>query len=173
MKTKFSRILTLLLVFMVQLSFSQEKIISGTVSDLNGNPLPGAIVLVKGTSSGASTDFDGGYSIKASQGDVLVFSFIGFITTEITAGASTTINISLNEDATSLDEVVVVAYGSQSKKSIVGSVGIVSDEVLENTQATSPLSALEGSMPGISLVTSGGQPGTNPTIRIRGFASLN
>lgn len=173
MKTKFSGILTLLLVFMVQLSFSQEKIISGTVSDLNGNPLPGATVLVKGTSSGVSTGFDGNYSIKANQGDVLVFSFIGFITAEITAGASTTINISLNEDATSLDEVVVVAYGSQTKKSIVGSVGIVSDEVLENTQATSPLGALEGTVPGVSLITSGGQPGTNPTIRIRGFGSLN
>ncbi|MFV0564233.1 MAG: carboxypeptidase-like regulatory domain-containing protein, partial [Flavobacteriaceae bacterium] len=88
MKTKFSGILTLLLAFVVQLTFAQEKTISGTVTDDSGLPLPGATVLVKGTTRGASTDFDGNYSINAAQGATLVVSFVGYTTKEVKVGAS-------------------------------------------------------------------------------------
>ncbi|ULC60226.1 TonB-dependent receptor [Flaviramulus sp. BrNp1-15] len=173
MKTKFSGILTLLLAFVVQLTFAQEKTISGTISDESGLPLPGATVLVKGTSSGTSSDFDGKYSIQARQGATLVYSFVGYVNKEVTVGASNTINVTMREDISTLDEVVVVAYGTQTKQSIVGSVGVVSSEVIETQQVTSPLRALQGAVPGVNLLTAGGQPGNNPEIRIRGFSSIN
>jgi len=173
MKTKFSGLLTLLLALVVQLSFAQEKTISGTVSDESGLPLPGTTVLVKGTTNGTSTDFDGKYSIKVNQGSTLVFSFVGYANQEVSVGSSNTINVVMSEDASALEEVVVVAYGTQTKQSIVGSVGVISTEVIETQQVTSPLRALQGTTPGVNLLTAGGQPGNNPTIRIRGFGSLN
>ena len=99
MKTKFSGILTLLLAFVVQLTFAQEKTISGTISDGSGLPLPGATVLVKGTASGTSSDFDGKYSIQVNQGSALVFSFVGYTTKEVAVSTSNTINVTLQEDA--------------------------------------------------------------------------
>ncbi|MEO2129317.1 MAG: carboxypeptidase-like regulatory domain-containing protein, partial [Christiangramia sp.] len=93
MKTKFSSILTLLLAFVVQLTFAQEQTITGTVTDSDGLPLPAVNVLIKGTTTGTQTDFDGNYSIEASQGDVLVFSFVGLETTEVTVGSSTTLDV--------------------------------------------------------------------------------
>lgn len=160
-------------MFGVTSLFAQERTISGKVTDNQNLPLPGATILIKGTTSGTSADFDGKYSIIAQEGTVLVFSFVGYGNKEVTVGASNTINIKLEEDATSLEEVVVVAYGTQTKQSIVGSVGVVSAEVIETQQVTSPLRALQGTVPGLNLLTAGGQPGNNPTIRIRGFGSLN
>ena len=104
MKTKFSRILTLLLAFVVQFTFAQEKTISGTVSDDTGIPLPGVNIIVKGTTTGTQTDFDGNYNINASVGDVLTFSYVGLITVEQTVGTSNTINVTMQEDAQELEE---------------------------------------------------------------------
>ena len=95
MKTKFSVILTLLLALVVQISFAQNQNVSGTVSDENGLPLPGATVVVEGTTTGVSTDFDGNYSIQANQGDVLLFSYVGYSTQSQAVGASNTINVSI------------------------------------------------------------------------------
>ncbi len=172
MKTKFSGILTLLLAFVVQFTFAQEKTISGTVSDNNGLPLPGATVVIQGTSTGVSTDFDGKYSIKANVDDVLNFSYVGYTGQSVPVGASNSINVTLQPD-NELEEVVVVAYGTQTKQSIVGSVGLVKAETIENQQVTSPLRALQGAVSGVNLITQGGQPGNNPEIRIRGFSSVN
>ncbi|WP_242117882.1 SusC/RagA family TonB-linked outer membrane protein [Aestuariivivens sediminicola] len=173
MKRKLSGMLTLFLALVVQFTFAQEKTISGVVSDDSGLPLPGTTVLVKGTSTGVSTDFDGKYAITVNTGQVLVFSFVGYANQEVTVGASNTINVTMQEDISSLEEVVVVAYGTQTKQSIVGSVGVVSDAVIETQQVTSPLRAIQGVVPGVNLLTQGGQPGNNPVIRIRGFGSLN
>jgi len=173
MKTKFSGILTLLLAFVVQLTFAQEKTVSGKIIDNSGLPLPGATVVVKGTSTGTASDFDGNYSIRTTQGATLVFSFVGYVTKEVLVGTSNSINVSMSEDAASLEEVVVVAYGTQTKQSIVGSVGTINSSIIENQQVTSPLRALQGAVPGVNLITAGGQPGTNPEIRIRGFSSIN
>jgi TonB-linked SusC/RagA family outer membrane protein len=150
----------------------QQKNITGTVSDKT-EVLPGVSVLIKGTTSGGETDFDGKYTIKAKVGDVLVFSYLGYKTVEKTVGTSTVINVKMVADNLVLDEVVVVAYGSQTKKSIVGAVEVVGSDAIEKQQVTSPLRALQGTVPGVNLLTSGGQPGSNPTIRIRGFGSIN
>ncbi|GAA4805897.1 SusC/RagA family TonB-linked outer membrane protein [Litoribaculum gwangyangense] len=173
MKTKFSGILTLLLAFVVQLTFAQERTVSGTVSDASGLPLPGATVIVKGTTSGTSTDFDGKYSIQASQGATLVFSFVGYSTKEITVRASNTINVSLAEDAESLDEVVVVAYGTTTKEAFTGSAAVVKPESLELRPLTSPLAAIEGNVTGVQFLSASGQPGSQPGIVIRGVGTLN
>ncbi len=174
MKLKLTWLLTLIMAFSIQFSNAQEKSISGEVtSSIDGLPLPGVSVIVKGTTRGAQTDFDGKYTISASTGEVLVFSFIGMKDAQATIGASNTINMSLDEDVAALDEVVVVAYGTQTKQSIVGSVGVVSSEVIANQQVTSPLRAIQGTVPGVNILTAGGQPGSNPSIRIRGFGSIN
>ena len=119
MKTKFSGILTLFLAFIVQLSFAQEKTVSGVVSDENGLPLPSATVSVKGTSNGTTTDFDGNYSISVNNGQVLAFSYVGYGTKEVTVESSNTINVSLQPDNT-LDEVVVTALGIKREKKSLG-----------------------------------------------------
>ena len=172
MKTKFNGVLTLLLVLFVQISFAQKKNISGTVSDVSG-PLPGVSILVEGTRTGVETDFYGKYAIKASSGDVLIFRYLGYKTTQKVVGNSNTINVKLQEDANSLEEVVVVAYGSQTKESIVGSVAVVTNEVIEKQQLVSVTNALQGTVSGVNIISSGGQPGNNPTIRIRGVGSIN
>ncbi|WP_452602168.1 carboxypeptidase-like regulatory domain-containing protein [Pontimicrobium sp. MEBiC06410] len=116
MKTKFSGILTLFLAFVVQLTFAQEKSISGTISDENGLPMPGVSVLVVGTSNGTQTDFDGNYSLSASTGDVIQYSSIGYKTVDKTVGASNNISFGMEVDVTAIDEVVITALGIKRKK---------------------------------------------------------
>jgi TonB-linked SusC/RagA family outer membrane protein len=171
MKLKFKWIYTLLLALSMQFSFAQEKTVSGVVSDASG-PIPGANVVVKGTKNGVQTDFDGKFAIKAKVGDVLMVSFVGMQDASSKVGASNTVNFKL-QAGKSLDEVVVVAYGKQKAKSIVGSVVTIGKEVLEKQQATSVLTALQGSVAGVNIIAAGGQPGDNPTIRIRGIGSIN
>ena len=119
MKTKFSGILTLLLALVVQVTFAQERTITGTVTTDGGIPLPGVNVLVKGTTQGVQTDFDGNYSIEATLGDVLVFSYLGMKTAEYGVGDNTRIDVVLQEDAAQLEEVVVTAVGiSRDEKEI-------------------------------------------------------
>jgi TonB-linked SusC/RagA family outer membrane protein len=173
MKTKFSGILTLLLAFVVQLTFAQEKTISGTVSDISGLPLPGATVIIKGTTTGTSSDFDGKYSIKASQGSTLVYSFVGYTTKEIVIGASNTINVTMTDDAEALEEVVVVAYGTQKKEALTGSVGIVTTKDLEKISTSNVVQGIVGKVAGVQVINNSGQPGAAPTVRIRGIGSIN
>lgn len=174
MKTKFSGILTLLLAFVVQLTFAQEKTISGTVSDDTGLPLPGATVLVKGTSSGTSTDFDGKYSIKVNSGDVLVFSFVGYATQEITVGSSSSINLSLEEDAESLEEVVVTALGiKKEKRNLSYGTSEVKAEELTRARETNITNSLQGKVTGVQVTNSGGNLGGSSKIIVRGVSSLS
>src|SRR3990167_651898 len=119
MKTKFNGFLTLLLVLLVQITFAQEKTVTGKVSDASG-PLPGVTVLIKGTKTGTQTDFDGNYSLKATTGAVLQFSFIGMKTIDQIVGASNSINILMQEDAQSLEEVVVTAVGISRREKELG-----------------------------------------------------
>ena len=135
--------------------------------------LPGVSVVVKGTQRGTQSDFDGNYTIAATSGEVLIFSYIGQRTLERAVGTSDVLNIQLEEDATALEEVVVVAYGTQQKRAIVGSVATVSNEVIEKQQLASVLTSIQGSVPGVNIISAGGQPGDNPTIRIRGIGSIN
>ncbi|MCR8666626.1 TonB-dependent receptor [Aestuariibaculum sp. M13] len=173
MKTKFSGILTLLLAFVVHLSYAQEKTISGIVSDDSGLALPGATIVVKGTTTGTSTDFDGKYAIKASQGSTLVFSFVGYTTQEVTVGASSSINVTMAEDAAALEEVVVVAFGTTTKEAFTGSASVVEAESLELRPLTSPIAAIEGNATGVQFLSASGSPGSSPSIVIRGVGTLN
>lgn len=173
MKTKFSGILTLLLAFVVQISFAQEKTISGTVSDDSGLPLPGATVLIKGTSSGTSSDFDGNYSINTNQGSTLVFSFVGYTTKEITVGASSTIDVIMAEDAESLDEVIVTALGIKRKpKELAYATTVINQETLVQAAPVDPVSALVGKASGLNINFN--DNGVKPTssIRLRASSSL-
>ncbi|MGA9590685.1 MAG: carboxypeptidase-like regulatory domain-containing protein, partial [Salegentibacter sp.] len=120
MKTKFSSILTLLLAFVVQMTFAQQRPITGTVTDEDGLPLPGVNVLIKGTSTGVQTDFDGNYSITAQPGDVLVFSFVGLETAEYTVANNDTIDVVLKQSSAQLQEVVVTALGIKREKKSLG-----------------------------------------------------
>lgn len=171
MKTKFNGILTLLLAFVVQISFAQEKTISGTVSDESGS-LPGVSVIIKGSTKGTETDFDGKYSITAKTGDVLVFRYLGYKTTEKTVGASNVINVKLAEDANVLDEIVVVGYGTTTKKSFTGTASVVNSENIDAKAVSNVAQALIGEASGVSVTRTNGRPGSGATIRIRGFSSI-
>jgi TonB-dependent starch-binding outer membrane protein SusC len=171
MKTKFSGFLTLLLAFLVQVTFAQVKTVSGTVSDDSG-PLPGVSVLIKGTTSGTETDFDGKYVIKAKVGDVLQFRFIGMDTQEKTVGLPNTINVTL-KSSNILEEVVVTGYGTTPKqKSNIASVTI-SAKSIEDRPNASFVQTLSGQVSGLNISTNSGQPGANSTVRIRGITSIN
>ncbi|MGY5848983.1 SusC/RagA family TonB-linked outer membrane protein [Salegentibacter sp. F14] len=172
MKTKFSSILTLLLAFVVQITFAQEQTITGTVTDEDGLPLPGVNVLVKGTSAGTQTDFDGNYSITANEGDVLVFSFVGLQTAEYPIGNNTTIDVVLEADAAQLEEVVVTALGIQREKK---SLGYATQEVdgseVSDVPTTNFMNSLSGKVAGLKVKSSGTMGGSSDIV-IRGNSSL-
>lgn len=173
MKTKFNGFLTLFLALVVQISFAQQKTISGTVSDESG-PLPGVSVLIKGTGSGTETDFDGKYSIKVNSGQILVFRYLGYKTSERTVSNSNTINLKLIEDSSTLEEVVVVAYGSQAKEKIVQNISTVSEQALENlVSVSSPDNLLNGQASGVQVVSTSGLLGANSNVRVRGISTIN
>ena len=172
MRSKFKWIFTLLIALSMQFSFAQEKTVTGVVSDASGR-LPGANVVVQGSKTGTQTDVDGKYSIKTKVGDVLIFSFVGKTDATVKVGSSSTVNVTLESDSKSLEEVVVVAYGKQKAKSIVGSVVTIGKEVFDKQIANSVLTSLQGSVAGVTVIAAGGMPGDNPTIRVRGIGSIS
>ena len=172
MKKNTKGILTLLLVFLMQLGFAQEKTISGVVSDTSGLALPGVNIIIKGTNTGVQTDFDGNYTLKVNVGDVIVISYLGLKTQEITVGSSNTINVSMEEDMDLLDEVVVIAYGTTTKEAFTGSASVVSADQLVTRNVTSAIEGIEGRATGIQFTAPQG-PGDSPGIIIRGVGTLN
>jgi TonB-linked SusC/RagA family outer membrane protein len=171
MKTKFNGFLTLLLALVVQFTFAQEKTISGTVTDDSG-PLPGVNVVIKGTSNGTQTDFDGKYSLKASSGDIFVFSYVGMTSIEKLVGTSNFLNVTM-EGSNLLEEVVVVGYGTTTKQAFTGSAIVVQAENIEAKSVSNISQALAGEVAGVTVINSSGQPGSAATIRIRGFGTIN
>lgn len=169
MKTRFRLILMLLMIS--SFGFAQELQVSGTVTSNEDNmPLPGVSVIISGTARGTSTDFDGNYTLKVNQGDVLEFSFIGFKNTSVTVGSSSTINVVLETDVAALDEVVVVGYGTQKKADLTGSIATVKAEEIEKTPAANVMQSMQGKVAGVQIV-SAGTPGDSPTVRIRGLGT--
>ncbi|GAA3646942.1 SusC/RagA family TonB-linked outer membrane protein [Flavivirga jejuensis] len=151
---------------------NMQQRITGTISDANGQPLAGANVLEKGTTNGVQVDFDGKYSLTLSnQNAILVVSYLGFITKEVPVGTKTNINIILDEDISTLDEVVVVGYGTQKKVNLTAAVSVIGSEAFENRPTANAIQSLQGTVPGlvISNTAEGGQPGATPDINIRGF----
>ena len=151
-----------------------QRLVSGMVSDSNNRPLPGANVVEKGTTNGVTTDFDGNYSIEISSPDaILTFSYVGFEKKDIQVGDSNTIDVSLQESAEGLDEVVVVGYGVQRKSDIVGSVASVSKERLEKSSDPNIFQTLQASVAGLNISRFSGDPGTNGSIQVRGINSIS
>ncbi|QDO93789.1 SusC/RagA family TonB-linked outer membrane protein [Formosa sediminum] len=173
MKSKFRGILTVFLAFVVQLTFAQEKQISGTVSDENGIPLLGVNIIIKGTSQGTQSDFDGNYSISAESNSTISFSYMGYKTIEKQVGASTTINVTLIEDLAELDEVLIVGYGTSTLRSFTGTATQIDSEALGRKAVSNVSQALAGEAAGVRVINTSGQPGEDATVRIRGFGSLN
>ncbi|WP_342155086.1 SusC/RagA family TonB-linked outer membrane protein [Joostella sp. CR20] len=167
-------VLMLLCIATWQVSLAQEKTVSGTVtSATDGLPLPGANIVVKGTTSGVQTDFDGNYSISTQVGETLSFSYIGYKTIDVKVGAKSVININLEEDAQSLDEVIVVAYGTSKKEDFTGSATQINAEQLDQRVITNALNALDGAAAGVNVSAPNGQPGASPSIQIRGTGSYS
>ncbi|WP_165769762.1 SusC/RagA family TonB-linked outer membrane protein [Flavobacterium araucananum] len=164
----------LLLVLVAQLTFAQERAVSGTVTDNAGIPLPGVSVLIKGTKTGTQTDFDGKFSIKASSSQILAFSYIGMKAQEV-AASSTTINVKLKDDSVELEGVVVTtALGiKREKKSLGYGVSTVSGTDLMRSGESNVIQGLAGKTSGVQITGSGGVPGASSKIVIRGQKSIS
>lgn len=157
-----------------QLTFAQEKEITGTVtSNADGLPLPGVNIIVDGTTNGAQTDFDGNYSISASVGDVLTYSFLGMTTVKQTIGNSSTINVQMEEDAESLGEVIVTALGiKKTRKSLTYAAQDVGADELTRVKDANPLNSLSGKVSGVAITRSASGAGGSVKVTLRGNSSI-
>ena len=149
-----------------------QRTVSGKVTDDSGEGLPGVNVLIKGTTNGTQTDLDGNYRLAVNDGDVLVFSYVGFETQEVTPGNRTTIDVTMG-GATELQEVVVTGYGVQRKSDLTGAIAQIDGEDLQDFPVPGVDQALQGRVAGVNVISSNGQPGGGVTVRIRGEASIN
>jgi len=150
-----------------------QNTVSGNVVDSEtGTPLPGVNVIIQGTSTGVSTDFDGNYQISASQGAVLEFSFLGFENQSITVNGDQ-LNVSMVPSADALDEIVVTGYGTQTRREVTGSIVSIGSESIEKIATGSGVDAIKGQVAGVDITSGGGRPGQNPIVRVRGRRSIS
>ena len=175
LRTVASKGFLLVAVFFCITLQAQVETVTGQITDAEtGEPLLGVNILEKGTANGVASDFDGNYSIEVGSSDaVLVFSFLGYETTEMVVGSQTKIDLSLGLAANQLDEFVVVAYGKKKKRNLTGSVVSVGGEDIEQTNLQDPVSILQGRAAGVQVISNSGAPGGGMTIRVRGNSSLN
>ena len=152
-------------------ALAQQITVNGVVQDIQGEPIIGANILVKGTANGTITDLDGNFQLTADADALLVISYIGYVTQELPA--QPVMNITLREDAEQLEEVVVIGYGSVKKNDLSGSVVAIKAEDMNKGAVTSPQELIQGKVPGLYVSAGDGQPGAGSSIRIRGGASLN
>ncbi|PWA04935.1 SusC/RagA family TonB-linked outer membrane protein [Flavobacterium psychrotolerans] len=171
MKLKFNGFLVLLLVLLTQITFAQDRTVAGVVTDESGLPIPGVNVLVKGTNNGIQTDFDGKFKIAASQGQKLVFSFLGMKTQEVTA-SSTSLKVKMQDDSVQLEGVVVTALGiKRQKKSLGYATATVTAKDLTEVNNTNLFGSLSGKLAGVDI-SAPAQVGASTKVVIRGFSSL-
>lgn len=156
-------------------TLAQTRSISGKVTDQDdGTPIPGVSVVAKGTSIGTITDFDGNYTLNVLPNvNSLVFSFVGMKTQEVALGSSNTVNVAMKSETVGMDEVIVTAYGTQRKEAITGAVSAVNAKAIESRPVSNVSSVLEGKATGVMVNNTYGEPGSSPTVRIRGFTSVN
>ena len=175
--TKSCRLLKAIVLAICMLSWAQlaqaQGNVSGIVTDYVGEPLVGASVAVQGSSVGVLTDVNGAFSVPAKAGDVLKFSYIGYVTQEVKVGNNPVINVTLAEDKMALDEVVVVGYGAQKKVNLTGSVASVTAEDIVNKPVMSTSQALAGLVPGLSVISDTGKPGASADLKIRGTGTFS
>jgi TonB-linked SusC/RagA family outer membrane protein len=174
MKSKFTWIFTLLLAFFIQFSFAQERTITGVVTGSDNLPIPSVTVMVEGVpASAVQTDFDGRYSITASTGQRLVFSFVGMDTQTVTVGASNTVSVKMN-DVREIEEVIVTQYKTTSRRTSAVAVTTITSETIEGRPNVSFVQSMQGQIPGLNISTGSGQPGSsNTTVILRGVGSIN
>ena len=166
--------LLLMLLTVASTALAQSVKVSGVVTDAsNGEPLPFASVVLKGTGTGTMTDLNGGYSITVPSNGTLVFSSIGYTTQEVAVGGRGTVNIVLSADAEGLEDVIVVAYGTAKKESFTGSAQTIKSEQIEKRTVANVTKALDGLAAGILTTSGSGQPGAGAAVRIRGYGSIN
>ncbi len=170
MKISFFKSLAMFVAFLC-FGIAQAQEVTGTVSDANG-PLPGANILEKGTTNGTQTDFDGNYTITVGEGATLVFSYIGYQSSEVVVGGQSTVSVTLQEDAEALEEVVVIGYGTTTVKDATGSVASVSSEDFNKGLISSPEQLIQGKTAGVQITASSGEPGAGVSLRIRGTGSV-
>lgn len=164
------------LELVIQQQEQQEKMLKGKVTDGNGNPLPGVYVVIKGTKKGTQVDFEGNYNLLVKESDVLVFSYVGMQTQKIAVKDKQTLDVILQESLGALDDIVVVAYGTQNKENLATNSTTVKAEAIENRPVANLTQALQGLAPNLIITPNqnlGGEPGTGMSIQIRGFASIN
>lgn len=152
-------------------AFAQDRVLTGTVRDESGSPMPGVNVIVSGTTSGTVSDVSGKYSLSVSPGAKLLFSFIGYTSQEVEVGSNTVLDVSMKVDVTELSEIVVTGYASQEKKDLTGSVGTVKIADLTQIPSSNVTNQLQGRIAGVT-VTGDGRPGEPAKVRIRGFGSF-
>lgn len=170
--TKSSILCVLFLMFSLYLQ-AQDVLVRGTVKDENGDPLPGASIIIKNTTKGTSADFDGNFELEAPSDGILVISSIGYKTIEEPVNGRTNIIIALAVDQEVLDEIVVVGYGTQKKSVVTGAISSIKQSDLEDLPITRVEQSLQGRVSGITIAANSGQPGSSSTIRVRGVTTLN
>jgi TonB-dependent starch-binding outer membrane protein SusC len=162
-----------LFVFCTSVTWAQTRTVSGKVTAADdGSAIPGANILEKGTSNGTITSIDGAYSITVNEGAVLVFSFVGYKSTEIPVGTQTSVNVSLESDVTALSEVVVIGYGSVEAKDVTGALASLKAEDFNTGVIAAPEQLMQGRVAGVQITSNSGEPGAINTIRIRGTSSV-
>ena len=162
----------LFLLCLFPLGAMAQGTVKGTVSDAFGDPIIGATVKVQGSNEGTITDFDGNYSIKAASNATLIFSYIGFTTKEVNVGGQSTVNVTLEEDNTTLEDVVVIGYGTMKKKLVTGATVQVKGEDIAKLNTTNALEAMQSSTPGVQITSSSTQPGKGYKVYIRGIGTI-
>lgn len=165
----------ILIVLGTQVLLSQTDMVTGKITDIDQMVLPGVNILVKGTTVGTQSDFDGNFSIKAKSGDILILSYLGMKTQEYAVGSSLYIEVKMEEDASLLDEAVVVGYGTQKKINLTGAVDVISSDLLQNRTTSTVSQLLASSASGVSFDydRNGYQPGAEASLEVRGTGSLN
>lgn len=171
MKIKFKHFLSLLIVLSVQLTFAQESTLSGKVTDMGGLPVPGANIIVKGTTISAQTGFDGDFVINAKRGQILIVSFVGMKTIEVPASPSMVIK--LGDSSNQLETVVVVGYGTQSKKKLTDNIARVTAKDIQQIPVSNVQNALVGKLAGVQITQTNGKVDGGINIRVRGAASIS
>jgi len=176
-KTSLKFVVLVMAMFMMQAmgmgAALSAKTISGTVvSSTDNEPLIGATVQLEGVQGGTITDFEGNFKIEANEGQTLVVSYIGYITKKVKVGGASVLNITLDEDKASLDEVVVIGYGVQKKKLVTGATVQVKGDDIAKLNTTNPLQAMQGQTPGVNIASTSGQPGSNMKVQIRGLGTV-
>eukprot|EP01029_Cantina_marsupialis_P021504 TRINITY_DN515492_c0_g1_i1.p2 TRINITY_DN515492_c0_g1~~TRINITY_DN515492_c0_g1_i1.p2 ORF type:complete len:1012 (+),score=174.97 TRINITY_DN515492_c0_g1_i1:3299-6334(+) len=165
-------VLFLFLTFFCLQIYAQKSVVTGVVTSAeDGTPIPFASVVVKGTTIGTSTDFDGNYSIEVPENGTLVFSIVGFAKQEILVGSQTVINVILDVETTGLEEVVVVGYGTQKKRDVTGAVSVLGAKTIEELKPARAEQALQGTTSGVVVTSGSGAPGSELDIRIRGIST--